>query len=130
MQGGQEELKGRLEREDRTQPKLQFVQKGDRRDTGNGIEAQIEGKETEGGGEGGDPGLEPSDDGEDQWEDVRTGAETQATGSEAKVTSTILRRKTTSPGRTKPSPRRNRRVFWLGRWDKLLREASKKQQMD
>ena len=30
-------------------------------------------------------------------------------------------------GRTKPSPRRNKRGFWLGRRTKLLGEASKKQ---
>ena len=31
------------------------------------------------------------------------------------------------PERTKPSPRRNKRGFWLGRRNKLLGEASKKQ---
>ena len=130
IQGGQEEIKGRLQKEDRTQPRLQFMPQGNKRDTGNGRDAQVGEEENEGGGERGDSGLEPSDDGEDQWEDVQTERGIQASGSEAKVTSTSPGRIKAMPGRTKPSPRRNRRGFWLGRRDKLLREASKKQEMN
>ena len=63
---------------------------------------------------------------EEQWEDISSRGEDD-TGSEAKEAHHTLRRKTSIPGRTNQSPRKNRRGFWLGRKTKLMGEASKKQ---
>ena len=76
---------------------------------------------------GGGPGLALRLVEEEQWEDISNRGEDEANGSEAKEAHHTLRRKTSHPGRTILSPRRNRRGFWLGRKSKLLGEASKKQ---
>ena len=69
----------------------------------------------------------PSSSEEAQWEDITTVGEDKATGREAKEAKSTPRGNSCVQGRTKPSPRRNKRGFWLGRRSKLLGEASKKQ---
>ena len=76
---------------------------------------------------GGGPGLDPGEIEEEQWEDIPSRGEDKANGSVAREAHPNPRRETNPPGRTNPSPRRNRRGFWLGKKNKLQGEASKKQ---
>ena len=102
--------------------------KGDQRNTSQLELTQGEDKEVEGGGEG-QGGSNLSSE-EAQWEDITNMGEDKATGREAKEAKSTPRGNSCVQGRTKPSPRRNKRGFWLERRDKLLRPALKKKQMD
>ena len=129
--GGTEMMMRRLIKEDKTQPRIHFRPQGGARNTNTGDFAQRSDMREEGGGESeGGSGLEPSEMGEEQWEDIPTREGDTANGSEAKETTLSPRRNTNNTGRTKPSPRRNRRGFWLGRKKKLTGEASKKQNIN
>ena len=128
IKGGVEGMTGRLMKEDRQQPRLHFKTQGDKMGAMVLDNAQRSDRREEGGG--GDRGgswLYPGEVEEAQWEDIPNRGEDEADGSETREAHLSPRRKINPPGRNKPSPRRNRRGFWLGRKSKLLGEASKKQ---
>ena len=127
VKGGQDGMSRRLIKEDKEQPRLQFKTNESRLEavTWGNVQRIDQREEGGGGGEGGSQ-LSTGEVEEEQWEDISSRGEDD-TGSEAKEAHHTLRRKTSIPGRTNQSPRKNRRGFWLGRKTKLMGEASKKQ---